>query len=78
MLLIEEHCAEEADRHLTRNAVLGYYLSDLELDLAEYGEQLNGTKHFPRFCTIFVAQQKVKGIFTSIHPSNGLRANKLA
>jgi hypothetical protein len=60
MLLINEYCLEGEEREQTRQTVLNYYLGDLELDLAEFGEPLNATKLFPRFCATFLAQQRVK------------------
>jgi hypothetical protein len=62
-MLINEHCGnnfnkEKLKKH-TRNTIKRYYENDLELDLIEYGEKLNETKHFPRFCATFLAQQKV-------------------
>uniref|UniRef100_A0A183BV11 DB domain-containing protein n=1 Tax=Globodera pallida TaxID=36090 RepID=A0A183BV11_GLOPA len=63
MQLIEMHCApgEEADD--THATVSRYYTDDLELDLDEYSELLNATRHFPRFCTAFLAYQK-KAVLT--------------
>lgn len=62
-MLINEHCNQngigEDQREHARRTVRRYYEDDLELDLIEYGETLNATRRFPRFCAAFLAQQKV-------------------
>ena len=63
IMLINEHCNQngigEDQREHARRTVRRYYEDDLELDLIEYGETLNATRRFPRFCAAFLAQQKV-------------------
>ncbi|KAF7636750.1 GOLD domain-containing protein [Meloidogyne graminicola] len=62
-MLINAHCGqpgfEEQQKENARKTVRRYYEDDLELDLIEYGENLNSTKRFPRFCAAFLAQQKL-------------------
>ncbi|KAL7075219.1 hypothetical protein ACQ4LE_005632 [Meloidogyne hapla] len=65
IMLINEHCSKnriEEQREHTRQTVRRYYEDDLELDLIEYGEPLNATRRFPRFCAAFLAQQKAEPI----------------
>ncbi|KAL3089663.1 hypothetical protein niasHT_020442 [Heterodera trifolii] len=67
MQLIDQKCAPGLEADDTRGTVSRYYTDDLELDLAEYGELLNSTRHFPRFCTAFLAQQKKdENVFTTL------------
>uniref|UniRef100_A0A914KLE4 Uncharacterized protein n=1 Tax=Meloidogyne incognita TaxID=6306 RepID=A0A914KLE4_MELIC len=82
IMLINEHCNqngfEEDQREHARRTVRRYYEDDLELDLIEYGETLNATRRFPRFCAAFLAQQKAEPIALLIdHKSSQIYLDEL-